>query len=106
MITMVSRDGTCCMGDLVATCISPQSRNRYVGEKLRGGKKIQEVLADICQVAEGVKTVHAANELADRYHLAMPITRAMYAVITDMLTAAEAYTGLMRSPAGGLSSRW
>jgi glycerol-3-phosphate dehydrogenase (NAD(P)+) len=62
-------------------------------------KKIQEVLADMGQVAEGVKTVHAANELADRYNRAMPITRAMYGVITDRLTAAEAYTGLMRSPA-------
>ena len=88
------------MGDLVATCISPQSRNRYVGEQLGAGKKIQEVLADMGQVAEGVKTVHAANELADRHNLTMPITRAMYGVITDRLTAAEAYTGLMRSPAG------
>jgi glycerol-3-phosphate dehydrogenase (NAD(P)+) len=53
------------------------------------------------QVAEGVKTVHAAVELADRYGLPMPITRTIHRVVTDQITAVEAYDGLLQShPAG------
>jgi glycerol-3-phosphate dehydrogenase (NAD(P)+) len=89
------------MGDLVATCISPQSRNRHVGEQLGKGRRLDEILAELGQVAEGVKTVHAAVALADRYGLAMPITRTIHRVVTDQISAAEAYDGLLQShPAG------
>ena len=89
------------MGDLVATCISPQSRNRYVGEQLGRGRALDEILAEMGQVAEGVRTVHAAVALADRYGLAMPITRTIHRVVTGEITAADAYAGLLRShPAG------
>jgi glycerol-3-phosphate dehydrogenase (NAD(P)+) len=89
------------MGDLVATCISPQSRNRHVGEQLGRGRRLDEILAEMGQVAEGVKTVHAAVALSDRYGLAMPITRTIHRVVTDQITAAEAYDGLLQShPAG------
>lgn len=89
------------MGDLVATCISPQSRNRYVGEQLGRGRPLDEILAEMGQVAEGVRTVHAAVALADRYGLAMPITRTIHRVVTGEITAVDAYAGLLRShPAG------
>ncbi len=89
------------MGDLVATCISPQSRNRHVGEQLGKGRRLDEILAEMGQVAEGVKTVHAAVALADRYGLAMPITRTIHRVVTDQITAVHAYDGLLQShPAG------
>jgi Glycerol-3-phosphate dehydrogenase len=89
------------MGDLVATCISPQSRNRYVGEQLGRGRPLDEILAEMGQVAEGVKTVHAAVALADRYGLAMPITRTIHRVVTGEITAVDAYAGLLRThPAG------
>lgn len=89
------------MGDLVATCISPQSRNRYVGEQLGRGRALDEILAEMGQVAEGVRTVHAAVALADRYGLAMPITRTIHRVVTGEITAVDAYAGLLKShPAG------
>ena len=89
------------MGDLVATCVSPQSRNRHVGEQLGRGRPLDEILAEMGQVAEGVKTVHAAVALADRYDLAMPITRTIHRVVTGQITAVEAYDGLLQShPAG------
>ncbi len=55
------------MGDLIATCISPQSRNRYVGEQLGKGRKIDEIIAEMNMVAEGVKTSKVVMELADEY---------------------------------------
>jgi glycerol-3-phosphate dehydrogenase (NAD(P)+) len=88
------------LGDLVATCMSPQSRNRYVGEQLGAGRPIDEILAEMGQVAEGVKTVPAAVDLADRYGLDMPITRAINDVVAGRATARDAYSGLMRAPAG------
>jgi glycerol-3-phosphate dehydrogenase (NAD(P)+) len=89
------------MGDLVATCISPQSRNRYVGEQLGRGRRLDEILAELGQVAEGVRTVHAAVALADRHGLAMPITRTIHRVVTGEISVVEAYDGLIQShPAG------
>jgi glycerol-3-phosphate dehydrogenase (NAD(P)+) len=85
------------MGDLVATCISPQSRNRHVGEQLGRGRRLEDILAEMGQVAEGVKTVHAAVALADRYGLAMPIARTIHQVVTGEITAAEAYDGLLQA---------
>jgi glycerol-3-phosphate dehydrogenase (NAD(P)+) len=89
------------MGDLVATCISPHSRNRHVGEQLGRGRTLDDILAEMGQVAEGVKTVHAAVRLADQHGLAMPITRTIHRVVTGDITAERAYDGLLRShPAG------
>ena len=55
------------VGDLVATCISTQSRNRYVGEQLGKGRTIDEIVAEMKMVAEGIKTCRVVLELADRY---------------------------------------
>ena len=61
------------MGDLIATCISPQSRNRYVGEQLGQGRTIDEIIDEMSMVAEGVKTSKVVMELAEQYGVEMPI---------------------------------
>ena len=61
------------MGDLIATCISPQSRNRYVGEQLGQGRTIDEIIEEMSMVAEGVKTSKVVMELAKEYGVRMPI---------------------------------
>src|SRR3954464_12451310 len=87
------------MGDLVATCMSPQSRNRHVGEQLGLGRPLEEVVGEMRRVPEGVKTVSPGVELADRYGLDMPIARTIHDVVTGRLLAADAYRGLVRVPA-------
>ena len=87
------------MGDLVATCISPHSRNRHVGEQLGRGKSLDEVLAGMSMVAEGVKAAVTVHELAERHSLDMPVCDAIFHVVTGQLAAADAYRGLRR-PAG------
>jgi glycerol-3-phosphate dehydrogenase (NAD(P)+) len=88
------------MGDLVATCVSPQSRNRHVGEQLGRGRKIQEIVADMHMVAEGVKTTRVVLELADKVGIAMPIAREVYGVLYEGRTARDAYRGLVRNKPG------
>ena len=61
------------MGDLFATCVSPQSRNSYVGRRLGQGVPLEEILSEMSQVAEGVKATKAAIELADHLGISMPI---------------------------------
>ncbi len=87
------------MGDLIATCISPHSRNRYVGEQLGAGRSLEEILAEMSMVAEGVKTAVTVHELAARHSVAMPVCDQMYKVVTGEINPATAYTGL-RLPAG------
>jgi glycerol-3-phosphate dehydrogenase (NAD(P)+) len=94
------------MGDLVATCMSPQSRNRHVGEELGKGRKLDDILAEMTMVAEGVKTAAVAVELADRQGLAMPICRTIHKVVTGELTAHDAYEGLRHTPAGREADPW
>ena len=87
------------MGDLIATCISPHSRNRHVGEQLGAGRPLDEILAEMSMVAEGVKSAVTVHELADRLDVAMPVCDQMYKVVTGAISPADAYTGL-RTPAG------
>jgi glycerol-3-phosphate dehydrogenase (NAD(P)+) len=86
------------MGDLIATCMSPYSRNRIVGERLGQGVPLQQVLADLHMVAEGVHTASLVLELADRYGLDLPICRAINMVVSGELSPLQAYGGL--TPAG------
>jgi glycerol-3-phosphate dehydrogenase (NAD(P)+) len=69
------------MGDLVATCSSPLSRNRTFGENLGRGMAIDEVIAITKQTAEGVKSSLSVLELARRHGVEMPITEVMVAVM-------------------------
>jgi glycerol-3-phosphate dehydrogenase (NAD(P)+) len=88
------------LGDLIATCISPQSRNRHVGEQLGRGRRIEEITAEMHMVAEGVKTARVVLELAERLGVAMPIAREVYGVLYEGKSAREAYRGLVRTRPG------
>ena len=88
------------MGDLVATCVSPQSRNRHVGEQLGRGRTIEDITAEMHMVAEGVKTARVVLELADKVGVAMPIAREVYGVLYEGRSARDAYRGLVRMRAG------
>ncbi len=73
------------MGDLIATCSSPMSRNYTVGSILAKGKKIDDILAELGSVAEGVKTSKAICELAKKLEMDVPVSSAIYeAVYTDI----------------------
>jgi glycerol-3-phosphate dehydrogenase (NAD(P)+) len=86
------------MGDLMATCISPFSRNRSVGEQLGRGKTLGEILAGMHMVAEGVGTAEVTLELADRYQVELPICREIHRVVTGQERATDAYRGLGVDP--------
>ncbi len=88
------------MGDLIATCTSRQSRNRHVGEELGRGRAIDEILADMRQVAEGVKTTRVVMELGDKHGVDLPITREVHGVLYEGRTAYDAYRGLTRRGPG------
>jgi glycerol-3-phosphate dehydrogenase (NAD(P)+) len=70
-------------GDLFATCVSPLSRNHFVGEQLGQGRKLADILGGMTMVAEGVHTTRAARTLADRHDVEMPITDQVYAVLFE-----------------------
>jgi glycerol-3-phosphate dehydrogenase (NAD(P)+) len=84
------------MGDLIATCISPQSRNRYVGEQLGKGRVLDDVVAEMNMVAEGVKTSRVVLELASRYGVEMPIAEQVAAVLDGTTTARAVIPALMQ----------
>ena len=83
------------MGDLVATCISPQSRNRTVGQRLGEGMPIDDVIAEMDQVAEGVKSCRIVQALGRQRGVATPITDEVVAVCHEGSTAKDAYAGLL-----------
>ena len=84
------------MGDLVATCMSTQSRNRYVGAQLGMGRHIDDVITEMHMVAEGVKTSRAVVALARRLELELPITEQVAAVVKGEKTAADVIPALMQ----------
>ena len=88
------------LGDLVATCISPFSRNRTVGEELGKGRPLDEILASMNMVAEGVKTASIAMELAARYDIEMPIAAAIERVVDGKASPMDAYRGLLHRRPG------
>jgi glycerol-3-phosphate dehydrogenase (NAD(P)+) len=69
------------LGDLVATCSSPLSRNRTFGEKLGQGMSVEEIVRSTRQVAEGVKSCQAITELARAHGVEMPIVEAVASVV-------------------------
>jgi glycerol-3-phosphate dehydrogenase (NAD(P)+) len=71
------------MGDLITTCSSRHSRNRFVGERLGKGESLEAILADMTMVAEGVRTTEAAHFLAEREGIDMPITTAVYRALFE-----------------------
>ena len=88
------------MGDMIATCTSPQSRNRYVGLELGKGRNMQEIIDEMVMVAEGAKSAPAVMALAQEYGVEMPIASDVYRVLSGDATASRAFRGLLRVSAG------
>jgi glycerol-3-phosphate dehydrogenase (NAD(P)+) len=88
------------LGDLMATCMSTASRNRRVGEELASGKSIDQVLEEMTQVAEGVKTARSVVELASAHDVHAPIASEVDGVVNEGRTPADAYRGLQKMAAG------
>jgi glycerol-3-phosphate dehydrogenase (NAD(P)+) len=86
------------IGDLLATCTSRQSRNRYVGEELGRGRKLDEILAEMSQVAEGVKTADVVMELGAKHGVELPIAREVHGLLYEGKLARDTYRGLTRLP--------
>ena len=86
------------LGDLMATCLSPLSRNRRVGEALAKGRKLDQIIRDLGMVAEGVKTTPIVVELAHEAGVAVPIAEEVNAVLRGERSAGNAYRGLRRVP--------
>ena len=86
------------LGDLLATCASQLSRNRYVGEQLARGKSWPEIQKSMDNVAEGVNTTGAALTMATELEVEMPITQVTYRVLFEDLSPQEAIAELMERP--------
>jgi len=91
------------MGDMIATCTSPQSRNRHVGIQLGKGRDMQGIIDEMVMVAEGAKSAPAVMALAEEYDVEMPIARDVYRVLSGDDTASRAFRGLLRVIAGAES---
>jgi glycerol-3-phosphate dehydrogenase (NAD(P)+) len=87
------------LGDLVATCSSPLSRNRTFGEKLGHGLTTEEIAASTRQVAEGVKSCSSLLALAQQVDVYAPIVEAVQAVVEGKMTAADMLTALISKEA-------
>jgi glycerol-3-phosphate dehydrogenase (NAD(P)+) len=88
------------MGDLVLTCTGELSRNRTVGHEMGRGRSLEDVLASLGHVAEGVKTAKSAFELARKLGVPMPITSEVYAVLYAGKPVAQAVKDLMSRELG------
>ena len=83
------------MGDLITTCMSKHSRNRYVGEELGRGRSLKGILASMNMVAEGVRTADSSNALREREGVDMPITEAVYRILYEGASPREQVFELM-----------
>jgi len=83
------------MGDLIVTCMSRHSRNRYVGEQIGKGRKLDDILNEMVMVAEGVKTTRSAYQLSQKYNVEMPIAEQVYQILFEGKDARDALKELM-----------
>ena len=88
------------MGDLVATCSSSKSRNHHVGFQLGKGKSLEQIVKEMNEVAEGVKTAKVVMELARDYKVPMPISEEVYKVLYEGSTVYDAFRGLLNLETG------
>ena len=91
------------MGDLIATCTSPQSRNRHVGFELGKGRSLDEIIEEMLMVAEGVKSAPAVMALGEQYGIEMPITGDVLSVLQGEKTPGQIFRGLLKSSVGAES---
>ena len=88
------------MGDLVATCSSSKSRNHHVGFNLGRGKSLDQIINEMNEVAEGVKTAKVVMELSKEYNVDMPISKEIYKVLYEGNTVNDAFRGLLKHEVG------
>ena len=88
------------IGDLIATCLSRHSRNRYVGEQIGRGRSLEEILDEMTMVAEGVKTSSSVKMLSEKQSVEMPICDAVYESLYEGLDPKEAVNRLMTRELG------
>lgn len=86
------------MGDLVLTCFGALSRNRRVGVELGRGRKLEDIISEMREVAEGVKTAKAAHELSAKLGVEMPITDGVYQMLYEGKTPRQLAVELMERP--------
>ncbi|HEX8089949.1 MAG TPA: NAD(P)H-dependent glycerol-3-phosphate dehydrogenase [Blastocatellia bacterium] len=86
------------LGDLVLTCTGELSRNRHVGVELGRGRKLGDILGEMREIAEGVKTTRAIYELGLRLEIDMPITASIHALLYEDKPALDAANELMGRP--------
>jgi glycerol-3-phosphate dehydrogenase (NAD(P)+) len=97
----VTFSGLAGFGDLVTTCISPYSRNRRVGQRLGQGETLDQILASMDAVAEGVLTSRSVHEYAEKLGIEMPITQEVYEVLFKNKSPLDATNALMMRPPKG-----
>jgi len=90
--------GLACLGDILVTCYSPFSRNRYVGEELAKGKSLESIMASMPHTAEGVTTVLPLRDLARSLGVDMPITERLHEVLYEGLSPKQAVAKLIQPP--------
>ena len=83
------------IGDLVLTCTGDLSRNHTVGKKIGQGKKLKDILSEMCMVAEGVKTTKSVYNLSRKLGVEMPISCEIYHILYDDFSPKEALYKLM-----------
>lgn len=83
------------IGDLIVTCMSRHSRNRYVGEEIGKGRTLDEILDEMKMVAEGVKTTVSVRQLKEKYNVSMPISSAVDEVLFERKNPKQAISELM-----------
>ncbi len=84
------------LGDILATCNSPLSRNYQVGYQLAQGKNLAEIISQLKETAEGVNTASVLVQLAKQQNISMPITQAVYRLLKTEVTPRQALLDLMK----------
>ncbi len=87
------------MGDLIVTCMSRHSRNRYVGEQIGKGRKIEEIIGEMKMVAEGVDTTRSTHDLSKKHFIDTPIITELYRVLFEDKNPIQATHDLMNRDA-------
>ncbi|MEA1882853.1 MAG: NAD(P)H-dependent glycerol-3-phosphate dehydrogenase [Candidatus Marinimicrobia bacterium] len=83
------------IGDLIVTCLSRHSRNRFVGEAIGKGRKLSSILNEMAMVAEGVKTTQSVHDLSQKYGVEMPISEGVYQILFNENNPKKVVTTLM-----------
>ena len=83
------------IGDLIATCLSQHSRNRFVGEEIGRGKTLPKILDEMDMVAEGVKTTQSVHDLAEKHQVEMPISEGVYQILFSNKDPKKVVSSLM-----------